>query len=127
VSGDRVTFILATGTLNLLDMQERLVTMYRSKIVVVGAAFIIVGLSMKMALFPLHAWLPGAYTYSPSPISAFMSATSTKVMAYLMIRFLYSVFTPKFDAHTIPIMDILFYISMLAILSGSFIAIGKRY
>jgi len=59
---------MATGTLNLLDMQERLVTMYRSKIVVVGAAFIIVGLSMKMALFPLHAWLPGAYTYSPSPL-----------------------------------------------------------
>jgi multicomponent Na+:H+ antiporter subunit D len=117
---------MATGTLNLLDMQERLVTMYSSKIVVVGAAFIVVGLSLKMALFPLHAWLPGAYTYSPSPISAFMSATSTKVMAYLMIRFLYSVFTPKFNAQTIPIIDILFYISMLAILSGSFIAIGQK-
>ncbi|MBC7195699.1 MAG: monovalent cation/H+ antiporter subunit D family protein [Deferribacterales bacterium] len=117
---------MATGTLNLLDMQERLVSMYNSKVVVVGAAFIVVGLSMKMALFPLHSWLPGAYTYSPSSISALMAATSTKVMAYLLIRFLYTVFTPKFDASIIPILDILLYISLIAILAGSFLALGQK-
>ncbi|MEF3254427.1 MAG: hypothetical protein K6348_02505 [Deferribacterales bacterium] len=117
---------MATGTLNLLDMQQRLVPMYHSKIVVVGAAFIIIGLSMKIALFPLHIWLPGAYTYSPSSISALMSATSTKVMAYVMIRFLYTVFTPKFDVNVIPIQDILVVISMVAIIAGSFMAIGQK-
>lgn len=117
---------MATGTLNLLDMQQRLVPMYNSKIVVVGAAFIVLGLSMKMALFPLHSWLPGAYSHSPSAISALMSATSTKVMAYVMIRFLYTVFTPKFDVNVIPIQEILFIISLIAILAGSFMAIGQK-
>jgi len=116
---------MATGTLNLLDMQHRLVPMYSSKIVIVGAAFIIVGLSMKMALFPLHSWLPGAYADSPSAISALMSATSTKVMAYVLIRFLYSVFTVEFDVYVLPIQDILFSISLIAIIAGSFLAIGQ--
>ncbi|MCX8083917.1 MAG: monovalent cation/H+ antiporter subunit D family protein [Calditerrivibrio sp.] len=117
---------MATGTLNLLDMKVRLIPMYNSKIVLVGAAFIIVGLSMKMALFPLHSWLPGAYTYSPSTISAIMSATSTKVMAYVLVRFLYSVFTTRFDVEVLPIQDTLFYISLVAIVVGSFLAIGQE-
>lgn len=116
---------MATGTLNLLDMQQRLVPMYDSKIVMVGAAFIFVGLSMKMALFPLHSWLPGAYADSPSPVSALMSATSTKVMAYVMVRFLYSVFTTSFDVKVLPVMEILFYMSIAAVISGSFLAIGQ--
>lgn len=116
---------MATGTLNLLDMQQRLVPMYGSKIVMVGAAFIIIGLSMKMALFPLHSWLPGAYGDSPSTISALMSATSTKVMAYVLVRFLYSVFTTRFDINVLPIQDILFSVSLIAIIAGSFLAIGQ--
>lgn len=116
---------MATGTLNLLDMQQRLVPMYNSKIVMVGAAFIIIGLSMKMALFPLHSWLPGAYGDSPSSISALMSATSTKVMAYVLVRFLYTVFTTRFDVNVLPIQEILFFISLVAIIAGSFLAIGQ--
>ncbi|MBZ4671865.1 monovalent cation/H+ antiporter subunit D family protein [Deferribacterales bacterium Es71-Z0220] len=117
---------MATGTLNLLDMQQRLMPMYSSKVVIVGSAFIVVGLSMKMALFPLHTWLPGAYTHSPSTISAFMSATSTKVMAYLLIRFFYTILTPNFVAKTIPLTEVLFYISLIAILAGSFLALGQK-
>lgn len=117
---------MATGTLNLLDMQERLQHVYNSKITISAAAIIIVGLSLKMALFPLHSWLPGAYAHSPSTISAFMSATSTKVMAYLLIRFVYTIFTPNFATKIIPITDIVMYISLIAIIAGSFLALGQK-
>jgi elongation factor Tu len=47
--------------------------------VITGFAFLIVGLSLKLALFPAHAWLPNAYTYAPSAVSALLAATATKV------------------------------------------------
>ena len=34
---------------------------------------------IKLAVFPLHQWLPNAYTYAPSAVSAFLAATGTKV------------------------------------------------
>ena len=36
-------------------------------------AFLTVGISLKLALFPLHQWLPNAYTYAPSAVSAFLA------------------------------------------------------
>jgi len=49
-------------------------------------------LSVKVALFPLHLWLPNAYAYAPSVVTAFMAATATKVAVYVMIRIFYFVF-----------------------------------
>ena len=36
-------------------------------------AFLTVGVSLKLALFPLHQWLPNAYAYAPSAVSAFLA------------------------------------------------------
>lgn len=61
--------------------------------------FITVGVSLKIALFPLHLWLPNAYAYSPSAVSAFLAATATKVSIYVLMRFFFSIFgaTVVFD------------------------------
>jgi multicomponent Na+:H+ antiporter subunit D len=45
-------------------------------------------------MFPLHGWLPGAYGYGPSAITAFLSATATKAAIYLMARFAFTIFQP---------------------------------
>ena len=55
-------------------------------------AFLTVGMSLKLALFPLHQWLPNAYTYAPSAVSAFLAATATKVAVYVLLRFYFTVF-----------------------------------
>ena len=59
----------ATGTLNMADIAARVATLTDSRAVQAGFAFIVVGLGLKAAMFPLHGWLPGAYAYAPSLIA----------------------------------------------------------
>ena len=89
---------LETGTLNLADMASRL-HMADTRALLAGLAFITVGVSLKIALFPLHLWLPNAYAYSPSSVSAFLAATATKVSIYVLMRFFFTIFgaTVVFD------------------------------
>lgn len=82
----------ATGTLNMADMGLRLATLGDNTAVQAGFAFIMVGLGLKAAVFPLHGWLPGAYAGAPSLISVFLAATATKAAIYLMARFMFDVF-----------------------------------
>jgi len=83
---------MMTGTLNMADLAQRLPEVVETRTILVSLAFLTVGLSLKVALFPLHLWLPNAYTYAPSVVTAFMAATATKVAVYVMIRIFYFVF-----------------------------------
>jgi len=70
---------METGTLNMADMSAILKGLDGgSRVAQVGFAFIVIGLGLKLAMFPLHMWLPGAYAHSPSFISAFLASTATK-------------------------------------------------
>ena len=86
----------ATGTLNMADISDRLPALTDNRSVQVGFAFIIVGLGLKAAMWPLHQWLPNAYSYSPSFVTVFLSATATKVALYALIRFLFTIFQPEY-------------------------------
>ena len=86
----------ATGTLNMADIASRIGDMQGNRTVQAGFAFIVVGLGLKAAMWPLHQWLPNAYAYAPSFVTVFLSATATKVALYALIRFLFSVFSPEF-------------------------------
>ncbi len=44
------------------------------------------GLLMKMAVFPLHFWLPPAHANAPAPVSAVLSAVVVKAGYYLLLR-----------------------------------------
>lgn len=86
-----------TGTLNMADLAVRLGPVMDTRAVLVSFAFITVGASLKLALWPLHFWLPNAYTYAPSAVSAFISATSTKVMVYVLMRFALTIYGVDFS------------------------------
>ncbi len=83
---------MMTGTLNLEELATQLPGLTSSRTVLAAMAFIGAGLAMKIALFPLHWWLPNAYTFSFSPVSALLAALSTKVSIYLFIRLFFGVF-----------------------------------
>ena len=83
---------MVTGTLNIMDLSDRLTHLADNKAMHAGYAFIIIGLALKVALFPMHVWLPNSYTYAPSLISIFLAATATKVSIYVLLRFLFTVF-----------------------------------
>jgi multicomponent Na+:H+ antiporter subunit D len=111
-----------TGTLNMIDLGERLAPTLTSPATVAGMAFIIVGLSLKLALFPLHLWLPNAYAYAPSAATAFLAATATKASVYLLARYLYTVFGFEFAILGTSVPEIIMVMSVAAMFAGSFIA-----
>jgi multicomponent Na+:H+ antiporter subunit D len=116
---------MATGTLNMADLRERLPEIYSSRVVLTAFAFFTVGLSLKLALFPLHAWLPNAYTYAPSVVSAVMSAVTTKVGAYALFRIMFTVFKVEFSLEVVPVASILIILAFVAIIVGSVLAISQ--
>jgi len=116
---------ISTGSLNIADLAQVLPDLYQSKVVLVAFAFFMVGVSLKMALFPLHVWLPDAYTYAPSTVSALLAPLMTKVGAYVMIRVLYTVFKPHFAIELIPATTILAWMAAGAILFGAIMALAQ--
>ena len=113
----------ATGTLNMADLSVQLQDVGGNRAVQVGFAFILVGLGLKAAMFPLHQWLPNAYSYSPSFVTAFLAATATKVAIYALVRFLFSVFSLDYIFEGASLALILAPMGIAAMLACSFQAI----
>jgi len=120
---------LMTGSLNLADMAARLGPMWdeNARTAIAALAFITVGVSLKLALFPLHVWLPNAYAYAPSWATAFLSATATKVAVYLLVRYVFSVFGAALDIGALPITEIIIALSLAAMFIASFIAVFETH
>lgn len=78
----------ATGTLNMADV-ARLIAAADPRLVFVGTLLIVAGLGTKMALFPLHTWMPAAYQRSPVAAASFMAPLFTKISAYALLRVLF--------------------------------------
>jgi multicomponent Na+:H+ antiporter subunit D len=116
---------LLTGSLNMVDIAARLgpESAGHSRAVVAALAFITVGVSLKLALFPLHAWLPNAYTYAPSWVTVFLSATATKVAIYLLVRYYFSIFGIAIDFGDLPETQIILALSVAAMFVASLIAV----
>ena len=112
-----------TGTLNLVDMAGRLGEIEYSRPLLAALAFLTVGISLKLALFPLHVWLPNAYAYAPSVATAFLAATATKVAVYLLLRYFFTVFGVVFVFDTLPVTEILLALSIAAMFGASIVAI----
>lgn len=115
-----------TGTLNMSDLAIRLPEVEQTRTVFVAFAFIVVGICLKLALFPLHLWLPNAYAYAPSIVTALFSATATKVAIYLLIRFTFSIFGLSFSFTTLPLNTLFLILGLLGIFVASMAAIYQQ-
>jgi multicomponent Na+:H+ antiporter subunit D len=114
---------LVTGTLNLADMAQRLPEVVEDRAVLAALAFITVGVCLKLALFPLHLWLPNAYAYAPSAVTAFIAGTATKVAVYVLLRFYFSIFGGSSVFAQMPMSEILLVLSIAAMFLASLTAI----
>jgi multicomponent Na+:H+ antiporter subunit D len=116
--------LMQTGTLNITDLHLRLSGAGEtSKTVLVALAFLTLGTSLKLALFPLHAWLPNAYAYAPSAVTALIAATSTKVSVYVLLRFIFSVFGATLVFEVFQLQRILMPLAIIGMFVGSLVAI----
>ena len=114
-----------TGTLNMADLSLRIPTHIEHRTIHTAYAFIVVGVALKLALFPLHLWLPNAYTYAPSVVSVFLAATATKVAVYVMLRIIFSVFDYSMITNT-PTDELFLMLCVIGIVLTSFYAIYQK-
>ena len=114
---------MMTGTLNMADIASRFADIEGTRPILAAVGFIVIGLSIKLALFPFHVWLPNAYTYAPSIVTAFFAGTATKVSVYLLIRFIFTIFGPDSSFGGVELADILLPLGVLGFLSMSVVAI----
>lgn len=113
---------MATGTLNMADIAERIADQGVNRTIRAGFAFIIVGMGLKVAIVPLHLWLPKAYTFAPSAVTVFLSATATKACLYVMLRFMFMVYRPDFTFEYNLIVTVLLPVALVAMFMASFVA-----
>ena len=114
---------MVTGTLNMADLQVRLPEVWHLRPVLAAFGFMVVGIALKLALFPLHLWLPNAYAHAPSAVSAFLAATATKVSVYVLLRIMFTIFSASFAYVILPMHWVLLVPALLAMFAGSFSAI----
>ncbi len=88
---------ILTGTLNMADLARIIPTLESGPALATAFSFCIVGLWIKMAFFPLHVWLPNAYSDMPDGAAVLVAPLMTKVTIYLMIRFMFSIFSPAYE------------------------------
>ncbi|MEA1957003.1 MAG: monovalent cation/H+ antiporter subunit D family protein [Euryarchaeota archaeon] len=114
-----------TGTLNMHDLSLLLPPLYGNRVVQAAFVFFIVGLGIKMALFPLHTWLPDAHSFAPAEISAMLSGIIIEVSTYAFIRISFSVFTLDFITMYMPVTTLICWVAAAAMIYGSVLAIAQ--
>lgn len=123
-----------TGTLNIEDLAGRLTAMsadgvtpvFETTTVRAALSFLTVGISMKVALFPLHIWLPNVYAYAPSVVSAFLSATATKVAILIFLRVFYTIDGQAIPFEALPLAQTLVPFAVAGAVVASFVAVYQR-
>lgn len=115
-----------TGTLNLADLSSRINEINDNRALVAGFGFMIVGIMVKAAVFPLHIWLPRAYAYAPSAVSVLLAATATKASLYILARILFSVFDISDTLITLTLTYVILPLSIIAMFAGTIMAIYEK-
>ena len=91
----------------------------------VSITLICVGLAIKSALFPFHAWLPDAYGYSTVSSAAILSSLVSKGYIFLLIKIIYRVIGFNIFNNS-DIIDILFVFGLAGMIFGSVNAIREN-
>ncbi len=105
--------------INLVAAMANPVVLNLVKLLVV---LLLVGFSIKMAIFPLHTWLPDAHAEAPTPISVILSGVMIGTGAYAVVRIL---ITFMFDAFA----SLAFYLMIFAVVTmfyGGIMALAQK-
>lgn len=114
-----------TGTLDLRLAAPLLNTPIVVQLILILATL---GLVLKSALFPLHAWLPAAHSSAPTAVSAVLSALVVKASLYLLAR----VWFTLLDADVVDLRFLTGFATLLgaagtlAVVWGSLLALRER-
>ncbi len=104
----------ATGSTNLIAIKDFMATVVpiENGLLLMGFAFLLVGLGFKVAAVPFHAWSPDVYDGSPTPVVAYM-ASAVKAAAFAGLVRVFMLTFDNYEADWKPIIWILAILSMV--------------
>jgi len=118
-----------TGHLLMSNIQEKVAQIMAEGTyeipLIITIGLMVIGLAIKSALFPFHAWLPDAYGYSTISSAAILSSLVSKGYIFLLIKMIYRVigFQVFCNSH---IINVLFVFGLMAMVFGSLSAIKEN-
>ena len=118
-----------TGHLLMSNIKEQVQIIMESGTyrvpMLITIGIITIGLAIKSALFPFHAWLPDAYGYSTVSSAAVLSSLVSKGYIFLLIKIFYRVIGFEYIAGS-HILNILFLFGLCGMIFGSLSAIWEN-
>ena len=122
-----VGFIYAvTGSLNMIDLATRIPDVPQTTVVMVGFGFMMAGILVKAAIFPVHVWLPAAYAFAPSAVSSLLAAIATKASLYVMARIVFDMFVGVPEMTGFAMQFVLVPLALAGIFIGTILAIYEN-
>ena len=116
---------MQTGTLNISDLARIIAERGADHTIIIALSFFIIGIGIKCAVFPLHDWLPNAYSFAPNTVTVLLSGTATKVALYVMLRFLHDLFGANFSFTEMPLDIVLILCAISGMLLAPIIALRE--
>jgi NADH-quinone oxidoreductase subunit M len=85
------------------------------------------GFAVKMAIFPVHMWLPDAYAEAPAPMSALLGGVLTSAGAYAIVRVSMGIIFPAVagTAFATDFLEVLAILGVISAFFGSFVALAE--
>ena len=111
------------GSLNIFEIARLSSGMDISMILLI-LILILIGFFIKMAIVPLHSWLPDAHAEAPTPISALLSPAMIGIGGYASIRIIYSAFPQVLHIYEFTIS--LSILALITMIYGGLMAIAQN-
>lgn len=118
-----------TGHLLMSNIQEQVMILHQTGgyhiPLLVSLGLMSVGLAIKSALFPFHAWLPDAYGYSTVSSAAILSSLVSKGYIFLLVK----IFIRVIGLDTVwdsKVINVLFAFGIVGMIMGSVSAIQEK-
>jgi len=119
----------ATGTFDFVELAALARSgQIEDKLALVGgfwpqAVFlgVLLGLAVKVPLFPFHAWLPPAYAEAPTGTSMFLTGVMSKMGVYGFLRILWPLFPAPLHAAAQPLL----WLALGGVVLGAFAAMKQ--
>ena len=115
-----------TGTLNMLDLGARLPQVASQVPVYIGFGFMVTGVMVKAAVFPMHFWLAPSYGYAPMAVTVLLASVATKAALYVLIRIFMTIFGGIDVLPQLILQWALIPLALMAMLLGTILAIYER-
>ncbi|MBS7626014.1 NADH-quinone oxidoreductase subunit M [Candidatus Bathyarchaeota archaeon] len=80
-----------------------------------------IGFAVKLAIFPVHTWLPDAHAEAPTPISVLLSGVMIKTGAYAIVRMSITLF----PSESVKVSYGLSVLAVITMLWGGFMALAQ--